>query len=112
MSSGPCPSAVTKGAPKPAIFQLTHVSLKKNQDFDPKGKYLRRGCSACYFCGEYEDPVVPTLRGASRDAIIVYADLDTKGRFFFLQSLALLRAGQNPSQRREMTVSTNNGSQE
>ena len=27
----------------------------------------------------------------------------------FLQSLALLRAGQNPFQRREMTVSTNNG---
>ena len=27
----------------------------------------------------------------------------------FLQSLALPRAGQNPCQRREMTVSTNNG---
>ena len=27
----------------------------------------------------------------------------------FLQSLALLRAGHNPCQRREMTVSTNNG---
>ena len=27
----------------------------------------------------------------------------------FLQSLALLRAGHNPCQRRKMTVSTNNG---
>ena len=31
------------------------------------------------------------------------------GRTFSLQSLALLRAVHNPCQRREMTVSTNNG---
>ena len=37
----------------------------------------------------------------------VYAYQDTKGRF--LQCLALLMAVHNPCQRREMTVSTNNG---
>ena len=30
-------------------------------------------------------------------------------KYFFLQSLALLRAVHNPCQTREMTVSTNNG---
>ena len=57
--------------------------------------------------GSLGDRVVPTLRGVSGDVETVYAELDTKGRF--LQSLALLRAGHNPCQRREMTVSTNNG---
>ena len=37
----------------------------------------------------------------------IYAYWDMEGRF--LQSLTLLRAGHNPCQRREMTVSTNNG---
>ena len=50
--------------------------------------------------GDLSDPVVPTLRGMSGDVVTVYA---------YLQSLALLRAGHNPCQRREMTVSTNNG---
>ena len=58
----------------------------------------------CYGC-DLGDHVLPTLRGASGDALIVYAYLDMKGRF--LQSLALLRAGQNQCHRREMTVSTN-----
>ena len=57
--------------------------------------------------GDLGDPVVPTLRGASGDVVTVYACWDTEGRF--LQSLALLRAVHNPCQRREMTVSTNNG---
>ena len=51
--------------------------------------------------------MVPTLRGVSGNVVTLYAYKDTKGRF--LQSLALLRAGQNPCQRREMAVSTNNG---
>ena len=37
----------------------------------------------------------------------VYAYWDMEGRF--LQSLTLLKAVHNPCQRREMTVSTNNG---
>ena len=53
--------------------------------------------------GDLSDPVVPTLRGV----VTVYASQDTEGRF--LQSLALLRAVHNPCQRREMTVSNNNG---
>ena len=53
--------------------------------------------------GDLSDPVVPTLRGVSGDVVTVYASQDTEGRF--LQSLALLRA----VQRREMTVSNNNG---
>ena len=57
--------------------------------------------------GDLGDPVVPTLRGASGDVVTVYACYDTKGRF--LQSLALPRAVHNPCQRREMTVSDNNG---
>ena len=51
--------------------------------------------------------MVPTLRGVSGDVVAVYAYWDTKGRF--LQSVALPRASENPCQRREMTVSTNNG---
>ena len=59
--------------------------------------------------GDLGDPVVPTLRGVSGDVVTaVYAYYDAKGRF--LQSVALLRAGHNPCQRHEMTVSTNNGS--
>ena len=57
--------------------------------------------------GDLGDPVVPTLRGVSGDVVTVYAYEDTKRRF--LQSVALLRAGHNPCQRREMTVSINNG---
>ena len=57
--------------------------------------------------GDLSDPVVPTLRGVSGDVVTVYASQDTEGRF--LQSLALLRAVHNPCQRREMTVSNNNG---
>ena len=57
--------------------------------------------------GDLGDPVVPTLRGASGDVVTVYASQDTEGHF--LQSLALLRAVHNPCQRREMTVSNNNG---
>ena len=57
--------------------------------------------------GDLGDPVVSTLRGASGDVVIVYAYWHMEGRF--LQSLALLRAVHNPCQRREMTVSTNNG---
>ena len=57
--------------------------------------------------GDLGDPVVPTLRGASGDGVTIYAYWDMEGRF--LQSLALLRAVHNPCQRREMTVSTNNG---
>ena len=57
--------------------------------------------------GDLGDPVVSTLRGVSGDVVTIYAYYDTKGRF--LQSLALLRAGHNPWQRREMAVSTNNG---
>ena len=65
-----------------------------------------------HFCyvgdfGNLGDPVVPTLRGCTWGVVTVYAYWDTEGRF--LQSLALLRAGRNPCQRREMTVSTNNG---
>ena len=65
-----------------------------------------------HFCdvrdfGDLGDPVLPTLRGVSGDVVTVYAYWDTKGRF--LQSLTLLRAVQNPCQRRERTVSTNNG---
>ena len=65
-----------------------------------------------HFCyvggfGNLGDPVVSTLRGASGDVVTVYAFHDTEG--CFLQSLSLLRAVQNPCQRREMTVSTNNG---
>ena len=65
-----------------------------------------------HFCyvggfGNLGDPVVPTLRGVSGEVVTVYAYQDTEGRF--LQSLALLRAGHNPCQRRETTVSTNNG---
>ena len=56
--------------------------------------------------GDLGDPVVPTLRGVSGD-VVPYMPTDTEGHF--LQSLALLRAGHNPCQRREMTVSTNNG---
>ena len=47
------------------------------------------------------------LRGASGDGVRAYACSDMEGRF--LQSLALLRAVHNPCQRREMTVSSNNG---
>ena len=63
----------------------------------------------CYVGGfdDLGDPVVPTLMGVSGDVVTVYAYLDTEGRF--LQPLALLRAGHNPCQKREMTVSTNNG---
>ena len=48
-----------------------------------------------HFCpvggfGDLGDPVVPNLRGVSGDVVTVYA-------------------GHNPCQRREMTVSTNNG---
>ena len=80
----------------------------------------RSGTSACAvyalfsrFCyvggfGDLGDPVLSTLRGVSGDVVTVYAYSDTKGRFF-LPSVALRRAGQNPCQRREMTVSTNNG---
>ena len=57
--------------------------------------------------GNLGEPVVPTLRGASGDVVTVYASQDTKGRF--LQCLALLMAVHNACQRREMTVSTNNG---
>ena len=65
-----------------------------------------------HFCyvggfGDLGDPVLPTVRGVSGDIVTVYAYQDTKEHF--LQSLALLRAGQNPCQRREMTVATNNG---
>ena len=65
-----------------------------------------------HFCyvggfGDLGDPVVSTLRGASGDVVTIYACWDMEGRF--LQSLALLRAVHNPCQRREMTVSTNNG---
>ena len=65
-----------------------------------------------HFCyvggfGELGDPVVPTLGGASGDVVTVSASQDTEGRF--LQSLALLRTGHNPGQRREMAVSANNG---
>ena len=60
----------------------------------------------CYF-GGFGDPVLPTLRGVSGAVVTVYAYWDTKG--CFLQSLALPRAGHNPCQRRQMTVSTNNG---
>ena len=65
-----------------------------------------------HFCyiggfGDHGDPVVPTLRGASGDVVTIYAYKDTEGHF--LWSLALLRAIHNPCQRREMTVSTNNG---
>ena len=60
--------------------------------------------------GDLGDPVVPTLRGVSGDVVTLYAYQDTKGRF--LESLALPRAGQNPCQKCEMTVSTNIGSHE
>ena len=65
-----------------------------------------------HFCyvggfGDLGDPVVPTPRGVSGDVVTVYAYYDMEGRF--LQSLALLRAGHNPCQRREMTVCINNG---
>ena len=53
------------------------------------------------------DPVVPTLRGVSGDVVTAYTYWDTGGHF--LQSVGLLRAGHNPCQRREMTVSTKNG---
>ena len=53
------------------------------------------------------DPVLPTLTSVSGDVVTVYAYKDTKG--CFLQRVALLRAGQNPCQRRKMTVSTSNG---
>ena len=74
-----------------------------------------RLCSLCTFqpfwyvggFGDLGDPVVPTLRGVSGDVVTVSASQDTEGRF--LQSLALLRTGHNPCQRREMAVSTNNG---
>ena len=67
-----------------------------------------------HFCyvggfGDLGDPMLPTLRGVSGDVVTIYAYWDTKGRF--LQFVALPRAGQNPCQRREMTVSTNNGLQ-
>ena len=75
----------------------------------------RSGTSAVYalfshFCyvggfGDLGDPVVPTLRGVSGDVVTVYASQDTERRF--LQSLALLRAGHNLCQRREMALSTN-----
>ena len=57
--------------------------------------------------GYLGDPVLPTLRGVSRDVVTLDACSDTKGHF--LQFVALLSAGQNPCQRSEMTVSTNNG---
>ena len=57
--------------------------------------------------GDLGDPVVPTLRGVSGDVLTIYGYYDMEGRF--LQSLALPRAVHNPCQRREMTVSTNNG---
>ena len=65
-----------------------------------------------HFCyvggfGDLGDPVVPTLRAASGDVVTVYAYWDMEGRF--LQSVALPRAVHNACQRREMTVSTNNG---
>ena len=65
-----------------------------------------------HFCyvggfGDLSDPVLSTLRGVSGDVVTIYDYYDMKGDF--LQSLALLRAGLNPCQRREMTVSTNNG---
>ena len=65
-----------------------------------------------HFCyvggfGDLGDPVVSTLRGVSGDVVTVYASQDTEG--CFLQSLALPGAVHNPCQRREMTVSTNNG---
>ena len=65
-----------------------------------------------HFChvggfGDLGKPMLPYLRGAGGDVVTVYAYQDTNGRF--LQSVALPRAGQNPCQRREMTVSTNNG---
>ena len=68
-----------------------------------------------HFCcfvvfGDLGERAVSTLSGASRDVMIVYTKQDTKGRI--LQSLALLRPGINLYQRREMTASTNNGSQE
>ena len=65
-----------------------------------------------HFCyvggfGDLGDPVVPTLRGVSGDGVTMYAYWDMEGRF--LQSLALLSAVHDTCQRREMTVSTNNG---
>ena len=68
----------------------------------------KRLCSLCTFQPFLlGDPVVPTLRGVSGDVVTVYTYQDMEGRF--LQSVALPRAGHNPCQRREMTVSTNNG---
>ena len=52
-------------------------------------------------------PWYPLPRGVSGDVVTVYAYYDMEG--WFLQSLALLRAGHNPCQRREMTVCINNG---
>ena len=64
----------------------------------------------CYVCGfgDFRHPVLSTPRGVSGDVVTVYTYQDKKGRFF-LQSIALPRAGQNPCQTRKMTVSTNNG---
>ena len=41
--------------------------------------------------GDLSDPMVATLRGASRDVVTVYACWNMKGRF--LRCLALPRAG-------------------
>ena len=51
-----------------------------------------------------QEPHIVTVRG---DVVTVYVYWDTRGRL--LQAVALLRVGHNPCQRREMTVSTNNG---
>ena len=67
---------------------------------------LNRFCYVDVF-GGFSDPVVPTLRGTIGDFVAAYAYWDTKGPF--LQSLALPRAGHGPCERRQITVSTNNG---
>ena len=53
----------------------------------------------CYIgvFGNLTDPVVPTLRCASRDVMTAYAYKHTEG--CFLQSLALPSAGQGPNER-------------
>ena len=61
----------------------------------------------CWRFGDLGDPMLPTLKGVSGDVVTVYGYQDAKARF--LQSLALLKAGQNLCQKQEMTVSTNSG---
>ena len=60
-----------------------------------------------HFCyvggfGDLGDPVLPTLRGASRDVVTVYAYWNNKG--YFLRLVAFPRPGHGPCKRCKMTV--------